>query len=69
MGVYALNRALQDRKNHQHKELKMNLLSGLNYIILNIKIRHIFYLKKYFNNFFQCLTYSYKFAYSYCEAI
>ncbi|RKE71853.1 hypothetical protein DEU39_4825 [Chryseobacterium sp. AG363] len=42
-GVYTLNRVLQDRKNHQHKELKMNLLSGLNYIILNIKIRNNFY--------------------------
>lgn len=43
----------------------MNLLSGYCNIILLIKIRNNFYLKKYFNNFFQCLTYSYKFAYSY----
>lgn len=41
----------------------MNLLSGLVYIILKIKFRNIFHLKKIFNIFFYCLTYSYKFAY------
>lgn len=49
---YAYNRALQDRKNHQHKQLKMNLLSGQVYIILKIKFRNYFESKKIFNIFF-----------------
>jgi len=40
----------------------MNLLSGGVYIILKTKIRNYFESKKIFNNFFQGLTYSYKFA-------
>lgn len=34
----------------------------LNYFIMKIKVRNNFHLKKNFNNFFHCLTYSYKFA-------
>lgn len=60
MGKYAFNHALQDRKNHQHKKLKMNLLSGYNYIIQRNKFRNNFDSKKFFNNFFQCLTYHYQ---------
>lgn len=41
----------------------MNLLSGYIYIILKLKFRNYFESKKIFNNFFYCLTYSYKFAY------
>jgi|GEM_PF-4026171 len=48
--------------------LTMNLLSGDYCIILFIKFRNNFYSKKYFNNFFQCLTYSYKFAVQYYAA-
>lgn len=53
---------LQDRKTAQHKLLKMNLLSGYFYVALNNKFKKIFDSKKIFNNFFHCLTYSYKFA-------
>lgn len=40
----------------------MNLLSGACFHVSKIKIRTIFDLKKIFNIFFYCLTYSYKFA-------
>ncbi len=43
---------LQDRKNHQHKQLKMNLLSGLTSIISKTKFRNNFESKKIFNIFF-----------------
>ncbi|KFE97292.1 hypothetical protein IX38_20830 [Chryseobacterium luteum] len=60
MKVVCVYSALQDRKNHQHKKLKMNLLSGYIYIIQNIKFRNYFGSKKLFNNFSQCLTYGYQ---------
>lgn len=41
----------------------MNLLSGMGFFVQKIKFRNYFESKKIFNIFFQCLTYSYKFAY------
>lgn len=50
-------------KNHQHKQLKINLLSGCACIFPKTKFRNNFESKKYLTSFFKCLTYSYKFAY------
>lgn len=43
---------LQDKENHQHKQLKMNLLSGQACIFSKTKFRNNFESKKIFNIFF-----------------